>query len=210
MKFEKFTIRNFKGISEATLDLVPAGANIFTLIGLNESGKTTILEAINAFGGRHSPDDTKALYAKDVTLDNPASFVPKQRKSNFSGVISVSAIVSFDEGEKGQLVAELEKKYSCKVGSVEDQFKIERSFKFENSDYKRYGSVFFVHLKIRPKGTRKYVEVKSEDEIWKSFAKGIQDLLPRVVYFPTFLFSQPEQIVLQTKKRVQLIVIIER
>ena len=46
MRFIRFDIQNFKGIKSATLDLVPAGANVFTLIGLNESGKTTILEAL--------------------------------------------------------------------------------------------------------------------------------------------------------------------
>lgn len=49
MKFRSFTIRNFKGISETTLDLGDGTASIHTLVGLNESGKTTVLEAINMF-----------------------------------------------------------------------------------------------------------------------------------------------------------------
>ena len=53
MRFLKFEIENFKGIEKATLDLTKLRtANVVTLIGLNESGKTTILEAINSF----SPD----------------------------------------------------------------------------------------------------------------------------------------------------------
>jgi predicted ATP-dependent endonuclease of OLD family len=50
MRFIGFEIENFKGIQKSSLDFskVPH-ANIFTLVGLNESGKTTILEAINSF-----------------------------------------------------------------------------------------------------------------------------------------------------------------
>src|SRR5690554_5189679 len=46
MKYTKFKIRNYKAIEELTIDLT---SNVIPLIGLNESGKTTILQAILAF-----------------------------------------------------------------------------------------------------------------------------------------------------------------
>ena len=50
MKITKFDIRNFKGISHTTVNLADdAPGNVVTLIGLNESGKTTILEALSHF-----------------------------------------------------------------------------------------------------------------------------------------------------------------
>ncbi len=54
MRYTKFTIKKFKGIEELELDLTkyPVG-KIFPLVGLNESGKTTILEAIIFFSGRY-------------------------------------------------------------------------------------------------------------------------------------------------------------
>ena len=53
MRYLKFRIENFKGIKETEVDLrTSTGANVFSLVGLNESGKTTILEAIHSF----SPD----------------------------------------------------------------------------------------------------------------------------------------------------------
>ena len=69
MRFKSFEIRNFRGIEHAKLDLIPSGAGIFTLIGLNESGKTTILEAISTFHIRGG--DEKSLYQ-----DNPAEVDP--------------------------------------------------------------------------------------------------------------------------------------
>ena len=48
MKFLQFDIKNYKGIKKAELKLNPQGeSKIFTLVGLNESGISTILEAIN-------------------------------------------------------------------------------------------------------------------------------------------------------------------
>ena len=50
MKFTYFKFENFKGIAKETLDLAKnPDSKVFTLVGLNESGKTTILEAINYF-----------------------------------------------------------------------------------------------------------------------------------------------------------------
>ena len=46
MKFESIEVKNFKGIKHLKLKFGNE-KRIYTLIGLNESGKSTILEAIN-------------------------------------------------------------------------------------------------------------------------------------------------------------------
>jgi AAA15 family ATPase/GTPase len=46
MKYTKFIIKNYKAIDELTVNL---SKNVIPLIGLNESGKTSILQAILAF-----------------------------------------------------------------------------------------------------------------------------------------------------------------
>jgi predicted ATP-dependent endonuclease of OLD family len=50
MKFTYFEIKEFRGIQRTRLDLAAIpNSHIYTLVGLNESGKSTILEAINHF-----------------------------------------------------------------------------------------------------------------------------------------------------------------
>jgi AAA15 family ATPase/GTPase len=50
MKHTYFEIKNFKGISNIRLDFIAQPrSSVYTLVGLNESGKTTILEALNFF-----------------------------------------------------------------------------------------------------------------------------------------------------------------
>ncbi|WP_261925794.1 AAA family ATPase [Methylorubrum sp. GM97] len=66
MKFTGFKIENFKGIDKAIISLKPAGSNVYTLIGLNESGKTTVLEAISTFD-LYNDDTTPARLGPVVT-----------------------------------------------------------------------------------------------------------------------------------------------
>ena len=49
MRYKEFYFENFKGIEKMRL---PLTGGVTTLIGLNESGKTTILEAIFCFPTR--------------------------------------------------------------------------------------------------------------------------------------------------------------
>ncbi|MBE7440321.1 MAG: AAA family ATPase [Spirochaetales bacterium] len=67
MRYSGFKIRNFKGIREIDIDFerLPE-TNIFTLVGLNESGKTTVLEAINFFSQENAKDTHR--------------FIPKSKK----------------------------------------------------------------------------------------------------------------------------------
>lgn len=48
MRYTHFRIKNLKGIADVQLNLVTSPVmRVHTLIGLNESGKTSILEAID-------------------------------------------------------------------------------------------------------------------------------------------------------------------
>ena len=50
MRFKRFVLKNFRGVKHTTLDLGTSPAsNINVLVGLNESGKTTVLDGIYHF-----------------------------------------------------------------------------------------------------------------------------------------------------------------
>ena len=54
MQYVSFRIQNFKGIKDTKVSLKSvAGASVFAFVGLNESGKTTVLQAIHSF----APDE---------------------------------------------------------------------------------------------------------------------------------------------------------
>ncbi|MEQ1500437.1 MAG: AAA family ATPase, partial [Parcubacteria group bacterium] len=102
MKYVRFTIKNFKGIQNLEVDLskYPNG-NIFPLAGLNESGKTTILEAINFF---QNFDEFK-----NEELFN---FIPKAKAGSFSEKIEISAIIYLEDEESQSITDKIKEKFS--------------------------------------------------------------------------------------------------
>lgn len=195
MQFVKFEINNFKGIEFATLDLAPAGRNIFTLIGLNESGKTTILEALDDFGANR--EQIEALYGSKRAAEF-VSFVPKHRKANFTGEITVSATVDIDDGEISDLVKQIQDahSYALDPSSIPKRFVVTRGYRFENSDYKSRINNWGFTPKGHAKSKKKTLPLLQTSEAGRLFFQKLNALMPKIVYFPTFLFSIPVKIAL--------------
>ena len=75
MKFTYFRFKNFKGIEDERLDLVRSPtSSVYTLVGLNESGKTTILEAINYFA--YKPESLDALNLESSDIGDIHNLIP--------------------------------------------------------------------------------------------------------------------------------------
>lgn len=205
MQYKKFHIQNFKGIHDQVISLAPRGAGLFTLIGLNESGKTTILEAIQSFQFRENK--LSSLYAQTdqkedssgVEID-PTTFVPKKFKANFSDSILVTATVSLSEHECSAIVSALELRFKCKIDqkTIPLVFDIARGYKFQDSDFVERVDDWRIDFQVKAKGGRQFKSVKKikNQEIWSLFSAHIRVRLPNIVYFPTFLFNQPDKIIL--------------
>ncbi len=196
MRIEKITIKNFKGIKHVELNFTPTGSNVFTLIGLNESGKTTILEAISTF--KIGKDETSALY--ETTLNNvePATYVPKRYKSNFTGDITVTVEVAFEKGEKEDMIIKMEKLTGHKIvlDSIADKIQIVRGYRFDNSDFKELIYTMDVFAKTKEKGKKKLIRIFDIKDLWNNSVEYIIKKIPEIIYFPTFIFNQPEKIIL--------------
>ena len=90
MKLIKIEAQNFKGIEhiELNLDNAPFN-NVFTLVGINESGKTTILEAINSF--EYNEENNLSLISNAI-LPSKEKIIPIKDKINFNGSIKIAFI----------------------------------------------------------------------------------------------------------------------
>lgn len=197
MRYSRFRIKKFKGIADATLHLSPAGSNIFTLIGLNESGKTSILEAISNF----KPDSEYEDLVRSGDADDGAHeyYIPKQYQSNFTDAITIEAWVNFEHGEIAKLIEPVEKSHKVLIdaSSIPNPIKIIKTLKYEDSQYKSSNYVILdMTPRIKSGGERKYRTAEYPHQIWKDVASKITSNLPQVLYFPTFLFSIPDKIVL--------------
>jgi len=202
MRFLRFEISNFKGIGFAALDLIPAGGNVFTLIGLNESGKTTILEALDDFGANR--EGVEELYGAKRVAEF-VTYVPKHLKANFTGKIAVTAQVAFDNGEVSEIIKAVfaATGYRIEPESVPGQFSITRGYNFENSDYKSKINNWSTGIRGRGPGDRKNWPTANNGDAWKSFVAEVNSRLPKIVYYPTFLFSIPSKIILNPNEEAE-------
>lgn len=195
MYYTRFRIQNFKGIKDTAIQLsAQSKVAVFSFVGLNESGKTTILEAIHSF----SPDAaTSALVGGDGKSGVPfPARVPRHLISNFTGDVSVTATIKINDEEKQEIAEELRKKHSLVLDpkSIEDEVSIERHQRFKKGDF--VNNYFTLRSQLRVKsGRQKGWRAPSTDES-KLIRDEIYNRAPDIAYFPTFVFDFPKRIYL--------------
>jgi ABC-type cobalamin/Fe3+-siderophores transport system ATPase subunit len=106
MKLQALEIENFKGIQKARVEIATkAPGNVITLIGLNESGKTTVLEALSHFVSVDA--ETSSIVNTVAAQQRPVDLIPKSKKSNFTGEISIRAFLELDDEDVADLASHL-------------------------------------------------------------------------------------------------------
>ena len=182
MRYKKFIIKNFKGINDLTIDLSKQPeSHIYTFVGLNESGKTTILEAINTINTGYVPQTSHRL-------------IPKHLKANFNGKVSVQAFVEVDDNDNiiiNKKIAELGYKEYKPI----NEFTVNTTCSFEDSKYKEKISYWGFSPQVKKNRSKKFINLSDND--WRSIVDFIEEnLMPRIVYYENFLFEFPERIYL--------------
>lgn len=188
MKYTQFYIKNFKGIDSLELDLTKIpNPSIFTLVGLNESGKTTILEAINFFRNDSDPN-------------NSFKYIPKKKKANFNESISVKACLILNKEDEQELKEFAKKELNLVIlnDSIPSLI-LKKEYKFENSNFKEVdNNILELDLFIKREGENDPCRLTKEDKEIIAFGKYIQDkMLPKIIYYPNFLFDFPSKIYLE-------------
>ena len=196
-EIKKFYIKNFKGIEELSLNIstrhrCPA----ITLVGLNESGKTTILEALSNFVTKEE------TVSESANSEDNLSLVPIVKKANFTGNILVSAIVELTEEDKiniGKIFTE--KKLVLDLSVLPDEFEIIKEITFKEGDFVKKTNRWSLELFCKTSRANKFSQYKrpeeGEDDLWLSTVNLIESELPTIAYFPTFLVDVPNKIYLR-------------
>lgn len=184
MIYKSFTIKNFKGISEVSLSLVKN--DLVLLLGLNESGKTSILKAIEAFDFLNDPSSApKHPFFRSIRKK-------KDVQSNKSAIIT--AALKLDQKLKidhfKKFVAE--NKLSPEHKSLIEAFLIElnrkefvlisRVFPFKNGNPQPYFYKFEIEHPF------------ANDQVSYLLAKEIIRIAPFIIYFEDFKDRIPERI----------------
>lgn len=187
MFYSKFTIINYKGIKNLTIDLEKEPkSKVLTLVGLNESGKTSILEAIH-------------LFQSDIAINDNHKLIPKDKKLNFNDTIQVEAFLKLEDNDEKSI-----EKFAKTIGFKEIQLikeiRIVKEKKFKNSVFQTLESSdkWYFDLWGIKKGKRTKLLYEKKSDEWQKIADFIEDnLLPKIIYYPNFLFDFPPRIYLE-------------
>lgn len=204
MKIVQFEIKNFRGISHTKLAIADeAPGNVCTLIGLNESGKTTILEALSHFGTEDK--DTATLVGTVQKKSALQDLIPKAKKAAFTDRISIQATVQLDESDKAALVDHFKKSHDLILdrASIPTKITVDRGYRFEDSRYVELNTFWHpIKFRLKTKKAQNYKEHGAEQSnpasraLWLEGITVLRERLPKIVYFPTFLFDFPDRIYL--------------
>lgn len=200
MKITAFRIQNYKGINDTTITMSGNKGTIYALVGLNESGKTTILEAMNNF--RHDVDGIHVIAQRAIATDPIEALVPKKRKDNFNGEISITATVQMEEDDLAELAVQChsEHRFQIDTNRFPLKFLVRRTHEFENSAHCKTMTYWDLYPYVKRSRKRKFEKLTSKHEEWQVIARELGLRFPRIVYFPTFLFDFPEKILVSDGK----------
>mgnify|MGYP001620150677 CR=1 FL=1 len=191
MKYSKFIITNYKGLPKIGLELNrKPNTNIFTLVGLNESGKTSILEAIY-------------LFQNGILKENAHTLIPKSRQYSFNDFVSVKAELELDKDDLSKLKTFLQENYKFYLKndaeniSIEKKYNFNRSIPLETDDWLETLWITGFVGKTKQSKKEKRLYDWNKDAWNKTLIYIKENFLPKILYYPDFLFKFPEKIYLE-------------
>lgn len=189
MKYRRIKIKNFKGIESVELDF--NNNRILTLVGLNESGKTTIMQAIQVF--------YELTKGRAITENEKNSFRPKG--VDFTGVITIEALIEYESDDIKKInnfINSLNLTYRIEL--PKEAFNFTHTFKYNLHNFEEHSrsAAFPAKASFKDDNGKSLIEGlhKYDNETWNKILKYIKDeLVPEIIYYEDFIFNIPEEIV---------------
>ena len=201
VKITGFDISNFKGIRKAQIRFSDhATARVHTLVGLNESGKTTLLEAMHLF----RPDEETQFVVKNARnlQEQRVQWVPRERISNFTDSTIIQANILTNSKIWGKIRSEFKKESKLETDEhhFPNEFSIQRIFQYKNGDYDTEHWILpLPNLRVKTQRAKKWRKPVQDE--FGILGNIVWDSLPAIVYYPTFLFDFPKKIYLTSKNK---------
>lgn len=181
--YEGFLIQNFKGLKKVEISFKKN--DLLLLLGLNESGKTTILKAIETFDFLNDPEEkyapkfyTSIKKKSDVYTNTPATItatINLETQLEFNHIIKIGGTpLSVSDKKELQRFVDLI--------NTEKSVKISRVIPFKNGNPQAY-----------------YYQIEHKDpftstDLSKLLALEIVHICPFIIYFEDFKDRIPEEI----------------
>ena len=181
MYYKKFVIERFKGIDKVEVDL--ERDRVVTLVGLNESGKTTVMQGIELY--------YRMARDKQPSTEQLKEFRPKG--IDFSGNIVVGATLRLEDDDKRK-IQEFWNGTLGKRGELDIPDEYEGNFHFIYETHKHKETTHRISFPMKKAGVKRSLH-DSDGESWNKVIEFIRkDLIPEILYYEDFIFRIPEEI----------------
>ena len=199
-KLLSFRIQNFKGAEDVIISFTGKNcAPVTTLIGLNESGKTTILEGISYFvtGDNAISNLFDGAHSKSSIQD----IIPIHKKAAFTGTIFIAAHMEWELEDLKQAHA-IAKDHGLEIQIADEKnFTVTSEYAFKDSVPTGDTNRWTIEISSRTGKRGKFAPYERPDnantDAWLQIVRALRAKMPRVVYFPTFLVDTPSNIYLR-------------
>lgn len=127
MRYQRFIVGNYKAIKDASIDLSAEG--LVLLLGINESGKTSVLRAIESFDYTNDPeaDPLRTKFYKTI-----------RNKKELNSTASISAEILLEDNDLEKIREifkdQILENSDDKLRSFK-KINITRSFKYQNAEF---------------------------------------------------------------------------
>jgi predicted ATP-dependent endonuclease of OLD family len=203
MRYKGFTIKNFKGIRELELAVEGKAPNspLITLVGLNESGKSTILEALSFFYDNVVKGEKEQVTLAKSIVNDLHELIPKAKFDNFNGTIELSGQLIVEPDDEQWLKTYLDKNSSYVLSmpaGTTMSFSVVLNFK--GSKYQHKSNHWSESIQVKIKGPGKRVPHKLfsiDKDLWNKVYFEMKKRIPPIIYYPDFLFEFPNRIYLE-------------
>lgn len=207
MQFFRFRIKNFRGIQDLTIDLDRSPqASVFTIVGLNESGKSTILDALGQMGRKAMNLSARDPERTGTSSTQYQSFIPVSSRFNFNGTIELQSVLKFSPGDKRTLETYLSNEFGVVAQSIDDKLQITKKIHYKNSDFQSVQAAWSIDPVVRKPRGKKYAPLSHllGHKEWLQFANHIEaTMLPHILYFKSEVFDFPNKITISTKETTE-------
>jgi len=195
MRYVRFDIKNFRGITDASVSLEGHPASrVYTLVGLNESGKTTVLEAINH--SAYKTGELAPLKLQGYSLTDLHSLIPISKRANFNGKIEIAATIELDDDDEQLIKADVFSNTLVNLATPIHRFRVTRQLAFADSRYVPGDSKVLWTIALEGKAVDQRKPRPLIGPTWLQAIQPIVKRVPDILFFPNFLFDFPDRIYL--------------
>lgn len=197
MRYSKFEISHYKGVKDTVvIDMAHLpSSKIYTLVGLNESGKTSILEAVE-------------LLQNDCPKGHEHEMIHVSQKGNYTGDVSVAAVLDLDEDDEQRIKDYCLNNFNFVLTEQVGHVTLRQVYHFASSAFKGRETIWDFRLIGKKKGSKARRGKDLDSEVpgsWDKVASFISENFPRILYYENFLFDFPDRIYLSSSTNVKAV-----